>query len=516
MLVVAGARAAGAWLLTIAWQPNAEGRLAPYIPGREDVTVEWTAQAGSQSEFLTRSWDRNCVTEVLYESPRGPGKTDGLLMCFAQHVGRGFKRDWRGIIFRRTFPELRDIIAKSQRWFSQIFKKATYNQTEHTWRWPDGETLIFGFMERPSDYYKYHGHAYPFIGWEELTTWASDECYRLMFSCLRSTNPDLPRIVRATSNPYGPGHNWVKARFRLPLSSGVTCGPLIREFGQPPRAVIHGRLEENKILLHAEPNYVDNLRASASNPAQLAAWIEGSWDIVSGGIIDDLWRRDVHVVPPIPPDQIPERWRIDRSYDDGQAKPFDVGWWAESNGEPVTWEGRVIGPVRGDLVRIAEWYGWNGQPNKGIQLTSGEVARGVRDREQSMGIARRVRPGPADTAIWNSSPLNPRDSVASTMLREGVSWEPADKGPGSRTQGVQIVRELLKGAIPANDNRREKPGLFVSAACEQWLRTVPTLPRDERNPDDVDTDAEDHAWDSTRYRCRRMRTITTPQRAPIY
>jgi hypothetical protein len=500
----------------ITWQPNAEGRLAPYIRGREDVRVAWAPQPGSQDYFLRASWAPDCVREVLYESPRGPGKTDALLMAFAQHVGRGFGADWRGIIFRRTFPELSDIIAKSQRWFGEMFPKATYNQSAHTWRWPTGEVLIFSYMERPSDYYRYHGHAYPFIGWEELTTWSSDECYRSMFSCLRSTNPRVPRMVRATTNPYGRGHNFVKARFGLPLPTGVMHGPIIRTPGQPDRQVVHGRLEENQVLLHAEPNYIEALRASASNPAQAAAWIEGSWDIVAGGMFDDLWRRDVHVIPPIPPDRIPRGWRMDRSYDDGQSRPFSVGWWAQSNGEPIEWEGRVIGPVRGDLVRIAEWYGWNGQPNKGLQLATSEIAKGVVAREQELGIRGRVRPGPADTSIWNADPKDPRSSIASEMLKHGVSWERADKGPGSRKQGWQLMRELMKGAIPSNENRREKPGLFISAACEQALRTIPTLPRDDRDPDDVDTEAEDHCADEMRMRIRRPRAVETKQSSAIY
>lgn len=37
-------------------------------------------------------------------------------------------------------------------------------------------------------------------------------------------------------------------------------------------------------------------------------------------------------------------------------------------------------------------------------------------------------------------------------------------------------------------------------------RIVPNLPRDKKDPDDVDTDAEDHDADVTRYRVRQMGT----------
>jgi hypothetical protein len=102
------------------------------------------------------------------------------------------------------------------------------------------------------------------------------------------------------------------------------------------------------------------------------------------------------------------------------------------------------------------------------------------------------------------------------MAALGVTWERADKAPGSRRQGWQQVRELLRGAVPDATGRRERPGLFVSASCAQFLRTVPTLPRDERNPDDVDTNAEDHIADELRYRVRRPRTLDKPQPFLVY
>jgi hypothetical protein len=94
-----------------------------------------------------------------------------------------------------------------------------------TWRFPDGEELMFRHFRTPDDYYSYHGHAYPWIAWEELTTWADDKCYKVMMSCSRSTKPGMPRKYRATTNPYGVGHNWVKARFRLPVQGGKIIGP---------------------------------------------------------------------------------------------------------------------------------------------------------------------------------------------------------------------------------------------------------------------------------------------------
>ncbi len=495
----------------VRWVPDAHGRLRPQLRDRPSVPVTWAPMPGAQQAFLLDN-----TREVFFGGGRGNGKSDALLMAFARYVDAGYGADWRGVIFRKTFPELRDIIAKSLALFPLIFPTATYNQTTHEWRWPTGEVLIFAFMERPEDYYKYHGFAFTFIGWEELTTWPTDECYRQMFSCLRSSHPSVPRIVRSNSNSYGVGHQWVKARFRLPLLPGVIVGPVHRTEGEPDRRAIRGALGENRVLLAAEPNYADNLRAAATSAAQAKAWIDDDWNIVAGGMFDDVWNPAVHIVPPLPMAKVPASWRLDRSYDDGLAAPFAVVWWAESSGEPVTWEGVEIGAVRADLVAVSEWYGWSGTPNKGLNMSSREIAEGIVSHEKIRDVAGRVRPGPADTAIWNADPRDPRSSVATEMLKAGVTWERADKGPGSRVQGLKLLREMLKGAQPRGDGRREQPGLFVSTNCEQIIRTLPALPRDKRNPDDVDEKAEDHLLDAIRYRIRRLPTSTLTTRPLVF
>ena len=790
----------------------------------EDVV--WTPQAGSQEAFL-----RSGLVEVLFEGTRGPGKTDALLMDFCQFVGRGFGPDWRGILFRRTYPELGDVIAKSRKWFPQIFPGAKYNAGEHYWTFPDGETLLFRHFKVPDDYWNYHGHAYPWIGWEELTTWPTPECYTSMFSCSRSANPKIPIRVRATTNPYGcvpygdvltvsrgwvpiqdvrvgesvyscderglgcesvvggvvkkqwsgtmvrregrglsmvftddhrlpvltgthsthellayadcgdslrvrrtvhwregeagspvrpdgrgdyvrgpshpvpqlseedyaelvgwvlsegyvvprdrafcisqtkgpqrdairrlldrcgfryreedrvfvvseghwacefekyglcrdkyipqrlkrasplvlgrlldallagdgtlrdgggaeyyttsrrladdvaeigvrlgysvftsevqrerslswtvslrsrrtvnldrgrcqeyayegpvycltvpetetffirqngcvwlsgnSGHSWVKHRWRLPVPKGHMISKVIEDSLdkngdiEPPRVAIRGHIKENHVLLYADPGYISRIKSAARNHAELEAWLNGSWDIVAGGMFDDVWDRNVHVLSPFPVDMIPSGWRIDRSYDHGQSRPFSVGWWAESNGEPLEWDGREYGPVRGDLIRIAEWYGWTGEPNTGARMLSSEIARGIQEREEQWGIRGRVKVGVADGSIFDN--YEPGKSVVGEMRKVGIDWLAADKGAGSRKQGWQQIRERLKSSFPGEEGVREEAGLFILETCDQFLRTIPVLPRSDRDLDDVDTDAEDHIADEVRYRVR--------------
>jgi len=477
--------------------------------------VVWRPQAGSQEAFLSST----PIFEVLFQGTRGGGKTDCLLMSFGQYTGRGFGAAWKGILFRQTYKQLSDVITKTKKWFPLIWPQAKFNNTEHVWTWPEGEQLLLRQFKRDDDYWNYHGHEYPWIGWEELCNWATDAGYKRMFSCCRSSKPGMPRMIRATTNPYGPGHNWVKMRFLPDRMNMKVRKDLIDEEGrpEPSRLSIFSRLQENLILLKSDPNYVTNLAASARNKAEKKAWLEGSWDIVSGGMFDDVFQSQFNVIKPF---VIPEKWRIDRSFDWGSSKPFSVGWWAVSNGEDVKiGEGKWKSTVRGDLFRIQEWYGWSGKPNEGTMSLASDISKGIVERELKWGWRSqsdpnwcRVKTGVADSAIFSVENGNCIETDMKVRVRlddgikyRGVPWIPADKKAGSRVNGWDQVRRMLKNAHPdEKTGMREKPGLFIFDICDNWIRTVPVLPRDEKEPDDVNTEAEDHIADETRYRVRAM------------
>lgn len=472
------------------------------------VRPVWWPQPGSQLFFLTCP-----LFECLFEGTRGPGKTDALLMDFFQDVGKGYGPDWRGILFRQTYPQLQDVIAKTKKWFPQLCPAARYNEALHQWVFPDGEMLLLRQFKRDDDYWNYHGHEYPWQGWEELCNWPTYVGYKRMMSTCRSSNPRVAIIarVRATTNPYGPGHNWVKHRWRLPGSRYIPITDSLDEDGrlEPPRIAIHGNIWENKILLEADPGYIDRIRASARNAAELKAWLYGSWDIVAGGMFDDVWDPKINVVPAF---VIPHTWRIDRSFDWGSSKPFSVGWWAESDGSDLMLPGgRVMSTVRGDLFRIYEWYGWNGKPNEGLRMLATDIARGIVEREKRWGILGRVKAGPADTSIFDTEN---GVCIATDMAKkvrlddgkeyQGVSWTRADKRPGSRKTGWEAMRKMLAQARRPKAGPRELPGLFITDRCQHWINIVPVLPRDEKDTDDLDTEAEDHIADETRYRVRMV------------
>jgi len=208
-----------------------------------------------------------------------------------------------------------------------------------------------------------------------------------------------------------------------------------------------------------------------------------------GAFFADLWAESVLVLEPF---VVPRSWPIYRSFDYGYAKPFSVGWWARADGD-VSPTGHRQYP-KGTLFRIHEWYGWNGKPNQGARLNAEDIADKIVDIENRTPVLqRRVRPGPADSSIWDGPPNN---NIATQMSSHKVFWYPVDKGPGSRVNGARLFRELMTAS---NKTPMTQAGVFFFRTCDQIIRCLPQLPRDPADPDDVFTDAEDHNYDEARY-----------------
>ena len=464
----------------------------------DPVDIVWSPQAGSQVAFMS------CPHfQALLEGTRGGGKTDVLLMDFGQHVGTGFGQAWRGILFRRTYPQLADVIAKTQKWFRQIFPEATFNKSETTWTFATGEQLLLRHFDKSDDYWNYHGHEYPWIGWEELTNWPNLDGYESMLTCCRSSQAGMPRKVRATANPFGVGHNAVKKQFIDPAP------PFVPVYDEQGRATvrIHSSIYENKILLTNDPEYLSELKKIKSKNKR-KAWLKGSWDITAGGMFDDLWDTDHHTVKPF---KIPAHWYVDRSFDWGSSKPFSVLWWAEANGETVkTEDGRTIMVPKGTIFCINEWYG--GADNKGLHMTATAIAKGIKEREAAMIVSGIIKSlpnkGAADSAIFT---VDDEKSIADKMAEAGIKWVKSTKGPGSRVNGWEAIRERLEAATmkPVED-----PAIYFFDTCRNIISHLPVLPRDEKKMDDVDTNAEDHDGDAARYRLMTKRTSVGTAEAP--
>lgn len=436
------------------------------------------------------------ATEILYGGAAGGGKS--YLMRVAAIFWCAQIPNLQVYIFRRTFPELYKNHVEGPSGFPMLLaewvtaKLVTINHSAHTIRFWNGATIFLCHCQYENTVYSFKGAEIHVLMVDELTQWSA-RMYRFLRSRMRLGSlklPDqfkglFPRVLNGT-NPGDIGHNHVKASFVDPAPEGQIWqtpkdeGGMLRQF-------IRAKLSDNPSV--DEEDYTGKLEG-LGDPALVKAMLEGDWDIVAGGMFDDLWRRDVHVLKPFP---IPTSWRIDRSFDWGSSAPFSVGWWAESDGTEATLaDGSKRHFPRGTLFRIAEWYGWNGKPNEGCKMSTPDIARGILRREEGRGW--RVNPGPADSMIYNTDRGR---SIADEMLALGVRWVEADKRPGSRKNGWDRMRTLLQNATA---ERLEGPGLFIFDKCTQFIRTVPVLPRDEKDPDDVDTDAEDHVADEARYR----------------
>lgn len=483
------------------------------IPGAppEEIPVAWSPQRWSQQLFL------KCpLMEVLLEGGRGTGKTDVLLVDFLQHVGMGYGPAWRGILFRRAYKQLDDVIRKSKHIFKEAYPTARFTGGGGGGKWvfPTGEELVFRTMKNDRQYEEYHGHEYCWIGYEELCSWPSLGAYKRMFSTLRSAHQGvmvdgihypIPLKVRSTANPYGVGHNLVRNRFELPQGRGqILTDTMELADGSTMdvhRTALHSRFEENVALHQVQPNYMAQILMAARNDSERKAWELGDWNIIAGGMFDNYWNAEHHIVQRC---AIPPTWRLDRSFDWGWSAPFSVLWFAESDGSPyLNAAGQTVQTVRGDVFIVGEWYGCReNSENEGLELTDAEIATGTMKREKALFGNRHVQAGPADRSIFDSPNGH---SIATTMQANGCRWTESNKDGGSRKQGWSLIRNMMEAAIRQGNHPRQNPGLFVFDHCKQWIRTVPNLPRDDEDMDDVDTGSEDHAGDATRYRLFKKR-----------
>lgn len=194
--------------------------------------------------------------EVLYGGAAGAGKSDALLIdALGLQQDAISKRAYQAILFRRTYPDLKDLIDRSQDIYPAF--GGTYDKQAHVWTFPSGARVEFGHMQYDSDRFKYRGRAFQYVGWDELTLFPTDVCYRYLLSRIRTADPSITCYVRATTNPDGPGFRWVKDYFRIETEGGSTCfevevtDPETGEKHRHTRRFIAARLSDNPHLANS-------------------------------------------------------------------------------------------------------------------------------------------------------------------------------------------------------------------------------------------------------------------------
>ena len=428
------------------------------------------------------------ANEVLYGGAAGGGKTKALIMDAFFRCATNPRTT--AVIFRRTYQELKDTDIK-EAMESYPTEVCTYIAGNYEFRFKNGSKILFRHCENVADKNKYRGIEIQFLYFDELTSF-EQEIYEFLKTRLRAKKSlGVVPIVRSASNPGDIGHSWVKKMF-------VDAGPYMSiQTQEIVSEALHGKKKKVRTqyipALATENPFItdDYIFELEQKPEALRrALLNGDWDSFEGQVFKEFVndpahyqdRLHTHVIAPF---EIPQDWPRYFSFDWGYSDPFACQWWAIDH--------------NGIAYLYKEWYGC--VPRKadtGIELTPQQIMDGILEREQeeSRDNIRILRV--ADPSIFDRSH---GESIADKMApgfygrQRGITFDPADN---TRLSGKMEIHERLR----FDENGR--PKMYIFNTCDDWIRTVPNLPYSTkktgaRKHEDIDTDAEDHDYDATRY-----------------
>lgn len=373
----------------------------------------------------------------------------------------------RILIVRRTYPELVNNHINILR--KMLLGIAVYNDKDKVLKFRNGSTINFAYCARDGDLDHLQGVEYDVIFLDEATQ-LSEYQMKTITACLRGVN-DFPKRVYYTCNPGGQGHGYIK---RIFIDKRY-------EDGEDPAdyTFIQSLVTDNKVLMESQPDYIKQLEALP--PKLREAWLYGNWDIFEGQFFEEFIDRPdhyqdrqwTHVIDPF---DIPDGWKIYRSFDWGYNKPFSCGWWA------VDYDGVAY--------RILELYGCTKTPNEGVKWPPPKVFAEIhRIENEHRWLKGKQIIGIADPAIWDAET---GESIADVAAKYRVLFSPGDH---ARLPGWMQMHYRL--AFDENGY----PMMYVFNNCKAFIRTIPLLLYDEHKPEDLDTDGEDHVADEVRYFC---------------
>ena len=452
-----------------------EKHSVPATPKADAFDVEFAQEVvfkpnpGPQTDFLGAS-----EREVLYGGSAGGGKSYAMLADPLHGLNHP---NFSGLLVRHTTEELRELIQKSQELYPRAVPGIKWSERKSQWTSPQGGRLWMSYLDKDTDVTRYQGQAFNWIGFDELTQWASPYAWDYMRSRLRSAHSnEIGLYMRATTNPGGNGHSWVKKMFIDPGASSkafwathVESGETIRfpkghsKEGQPlfKRRFIPASLFDNPYLAESGDYEAMLLSLPEHQRKQL---LEGNWDVNEGAAFPEFDRK-IHVIEQF---DIPESWTRFRACDYGYGSYTGVVWFAVSPDE--------------QLIVYREMYN--------SKVTASDLADLILEAEASDGG---IRYGVLDSSLWhNRGDTGP--SLAEQMIHKGCRWRPSDRSRGSRIAGKNEIHRRLQV-----DDFTEKPRIVFMNNCTNIIAQLPSIPLDKRNPEDVDTNAEDHLYDALRY-----------------
>jgi hypothetical protein len=411
---------------------------------QEDIIFK--ANEGPQEDFLAAA-----ETDVLYGGAAGGGKSYAMLVDPLRYAHRPAHR---GLIIRRSMPELRELIDKSRELYPKAFPGCKYKEVEKLWNFPSGAKIEFGFLERDADVYRYQGQAYSWIGFDEITHLPTEFAWNYLASRLRTTDSSITPYMRCTANPGGAGATWVKKRYIDPQPANTSfegADGLTRKF-------IPARLQDNPFLA-TDGRYEKMLQALP--PTQRQQLLEGNWDVAEGAAFTEFNPLD-HVITPF---ELPMHWERIKGIDYGYASESACVWGA-------------VDPSDGTLIIYRELY------RKGLLGTELAEMLTNMELEDPFSVA-----GVLDTACWSRTGTT-GPTVGETLQRAGHKLRRADK---NRIQGKIQIHEYLK------ITQSGRPRIQIFNTCPNLIRELQSIPLDKSNPEDVNTHAPDHAYDALRY-----------------
>lgn len=426
------------------------------------------------------------ASEILYGGAAGGGKSH--LLRSAAILYSCAIPGLQTVLFRRTYPDLVNNHLRGPTSFHAML--APLVDSGHAVivakeiRFWNGSRIALAHLQHTKDIYNWQGAEIHLLLFDELTHFTEEEYRYLRGRCrlggLQLRPPYLgrfPRIINGC-NPGGIGHNWVKRTFVKP-------GPFLvhrtdKDEGGMLRTFIPARLVDNDALLRTDPDYEHRL-LGLGDKTLVRAMLDGDWDIVAGAMFGDVWRYATHTCDPFP---IPDDWEMWRGGDDGYAMPTAIYWFTL---DPATKTTYVVDELYKARMLPDEVAERTKRKDAGIvRLTQGGDL--VRIAQELSGIYDSA--AFADTGQQNAIPRG------LMMNKLGCKWKPCEKWPGSRVSGVQHFHTML---APNKLDPRGRPKLIFFRTCHNAIETIPTLPRDKDNIEDVDTDGDDHAFDGVRY-----------------